>query len=162
MAREVLKDPQYFADQIQVPVDLVIGVRNLWIALTSSLPIDPDKYDAYAQKVDDLYQEHCGWYPQCPGLHKGIKHGADILRMIPPNLSSGLLSEEPAEAANKDVKSFQIDHARQSSLKLRNLDTFNREGAFITTLNLLYDKFDKFRLVMGRVRKKSGSGIPQI
>ena len=37
-----------------------------------------------------------------------------------------MMSEEPEESANKDIKNFQLEHAFQGDPQRRNLDTFHR------------------------------------
>ena len=44
------------------------------------------------------------------------------------NQSLNLLFQEPGEAINKDLKSFQLNHAPQTSAIDRNVATFNREA----------------------------------
>ena len=39
------------ADQCGLPVELVNGIHNIWIALSSGLPIDPEKFDACCKKI---------------------------------------------------------------------------------------------------------------
>ena len=53
----------------------------------------------------------------------------DILRRLLarfPTLCLYHPSEESSEAANKFLKSFQLDHAFQGDLRLRNLQTFQK------------------------------------
>ena len=53
----------------------------------------------------------------------------DILRRLLarfPTLRLYHLSEESSEAVNKFLKSFQLDHAFQGDLRLRNLQTFQK------------------------------------
>ena len=52
------------------------------------------------------------------------EHGAEVMECFPVTIRSGLLSEEPAEASNKDVKAIQLNHSRQNSILNRNCDTF--------------------------------------
>ena len=49
-----------------------------------------------------------------------------MIRLFPPTITSGMLSEEGSESANKDIKAWQNTHSRQSDPVKRNLDTFNR------------------------------------
>lgn len=69
---------------------------------------------------------HCGCYNIPPTLHKIFEHRADVIRLFPPSITSGMLTEEPLESTSKDVKNFQLDHSRQTSLVDRNWDTFHR------------------------------------
>ena len=80
------------------------GVHNIWIALASGLPICPNKFDEYCKKVKDIYErafwseeDQKVWHPMCPSLHKILYHGGDIIRLLPPKILLGFLSEEPTE-----------------------------------------------------------------
>lgn len=57
-------------------------------------------------------------------VHKILIHGPAIIRscLVP----IGELSEEAAEARNKDIKSFRRKHTRKISRVLTNTDLFNR------------------------------------
>ena len=48
------------------------------------------------------------------------------MRLLPATLNSSLTTEQPKKSANKDLKSFQIDHAFQGDSLRRNLETFHR------------------------------------
>ena len=92
------------ADQCNVSVELVQRIHNVWIALASGLPIDADKFDEYCKVTYDIYErdlwnEKTGkvWYPMSPSLHKVLKHGGEVIRLLPPSILIGMLSEEPTE-----------------------------------------------------------------
>ena len=125
-ARTLFKNSIFFADLIGVDEDLVHRIYMIWIALTSALPIDPKEFYNYCQETKDLYFEQCGWYNMSPTLHKVLEHGHQILQLLPPTLTAGMLSEEPAEASNKDVKFFQKYHTFQGVPKTKNLQVFHR------------------------------------
>ena len=62
------------------------------------------KFDEYCKKVKDIYErafwseeDQKVWYPMCPSLHKILYHGGDIIRLLPPTILVGFLSEEPTE-----------------------------------------------------------------
>ena len=126
VARKLFKNSLVFSEAIGVCDDLVYRLFIIWITITSGLPICPDKFDKYCKITKDLYHEECGWYPMVPTLHKVLEHGGDILRLFPPELTAGMMSEEPAEASNKDVKEFQRNHSFQGNYKQKNLDVFHR------------------------------------
>ena len=125
-ARTLFKNSIFFADLIGVDEDLVHRIYMIWIALTSGLPIDPAKFYHYCQETKDLYFEQCGWYNMSPTLHKVLEHGHQILELLPPELTVGMLSEEPAEASNKDTKMFQKYHAFQGDAVKKNEQVFHR------------------------------------
>ena len=127
MARRILRDhPDLLAEECNVPLDLVKGVYVIWIALASRLPICPEKFKAFCDNVHNIYLENCAWYRMSPTLHKVLVHGYQVMMLFPDSVTSGMLSEEPAEASNKDVKKFQKEHAPQNCPIARNLAVFNR------------------------------------
>ena len=48
------------------------------------------------------------------------------MQIFPSTISTGMVSEEPGESANKDLKRFQVENSYQGDPVRRNLDTFNR------------------------------------
>ena len=126
-ARTLFKNSIFFADLIGVDEDLVHRIHMIWIALTSSsIAIDPKKFQKYCQETKALYLQECGWYNMSPTLHKVLEHGHQILELIPPELTVGMLSEEPAEASNKDTKMFQKYHAFRGKPEKKNEQVFQR------------------------------------
>ena len=79
------------------------GIRNIWIAIASGLPICYKKFDKYCLKIKKLYETTFSdgnggtWYPMSPTLHKILAHGGEIIRLLPPYILFGFLSEEPSE-----------------------------------------------------------------
>ena len=114
------------ASECGISENLIKRLFNIYVALSSKLPLCPDKFETYCKETKALYVSELPWYPMCTSLHKILEHSADYLRLLPPTITSGMLSEEPSESANKDVKSWQIRHANQSSPEARNLSVFNR------------------------------------
>ena len=155
MCRRILRDhPDILAAECNIPLRFVKGLYILWIALASSLPLSPSKFQAYCDELKDCYVENVGWYPLSPTLHKILEHGSQVVELFPDSITSGLLSEEPSEASNKDVKKFQIEHARQDSVEHRMTDTFHRllERSDPRVLNILAEQ--------SNVRRKSQDVFP--
>ena len=111
MARNVYKNSIYLAEQIGVDEDLVHRIHMIWIALASGEHLCPDKFGKYCDDTLKLYHQEADWYPTCPSLHKVLCHAKDVIRLLPPGITAGMLSEEPAEASNKDVKNFEKNHS---------------------------------------------------
>ena len=87
---------------------------------------DPVEFVKYCKETKEAYQEELSWYPLNPTGHKVTDHPEHYLPLFPDTIGTGMTSEEPAEAANKDIKCFQIEHAWQGDPIRRNLDTFHR------------------------------------
>ena len=62
----------------------------------------------------------------CPSLHKVLVHAKDVIRLLPPEITAGLLSEEPAEASNKEVKKYEKQHAFQGDYVQKAKAVFHR------------------------------------
>ena len=126
-ARRALRDhSDLLASECNVPIEFIQGIYVIWIALASNLPICPQKFGDYCKKIKNIYVENLNWYHLSPSLHRILEHGSEIIQLFPKTLTSGHLSEEPAESSNKDVKSYQTQHSRQNDPTLRNIDVFHR------------------------------------
>ena len=90
------------------------------------MPIDPEKFQAFCDDLKKCYLDNVGWYKLSPTLHKILEHGSQVIELFPDSITSGFLSEEPAEASNKHVKYFQKSHGQQNSAENRNKSVFNR------------------------------------
>ena len=127
MARAVLRDhSEFMAQQCAVSQNLLNKFYYLYVAIASRLPLCPVKVEIYCKELKSLYISEVPWYPLNPSMHKIIEHLPEFVRLLPPTISTGMLSEEPSESANKDIKHWQLSHARQIDPKLRNLDVFRR------------------------------------
>ena len=126
MARNVFKNSIYLAEQIGVDEDLVHRIHMVWIALASGEHLCADKFGRYCEDTIKLYHREAHWYPMCASLHKVLVHAKDVIRLLPPEITAGMLSEEPAEASNKDVKNFEQHHAFQGDYVKKALAVFHR------------------------------------
>jgi hypothetical protein len=96
--------------------------------LASGFDIDADKFALYCEEWEDLYYDEeigVSWFTKSPTVHKVIKHGPALIRAMPVPL--GLCSEEPAEATNKDTRSYREHHARQDTREHNLEDVFLRQ-----------------------------------
>ena len=73
-----------------------------------------------------MYVKEIPWYPMNVSMHKIIEHSAEYLKLLPVTITSGMLTEEASESANKDIKVWQIRHAVQTNPTQRFLSVFNR------------------------------------
>jgi len=75
-------------------------------------------------------------------IHKILLHGADVIRYF--HLAIGQLSEEAAEARNKDFKRFRFYNTRKCSRLLTNKDLIHKllisSDPFITSLRRSWTK----------------------
>ena len=126
LARNIFKNhAKFMSEQCGVSEKLIVGFWHLYVALASKLPLCPTKIDTYCKDLKALYISEFPWYQLNPSMHKVLEHSAEIIRLFPPTITSGMLSEEGSESANKDIKAWQNNHSRQSDPVKRNLDTFH-------------------------------------
>ena len=123
MSRRALEKPEFLSQVTGVPIEIILGLRDLHIALASNLPLCPQKIRAFCLEFKLQYRDLIPWYPLPPAVGQVIDHFHQVIEVFPPTIRSGMLSEEPQEHGNKDIKSAQIDHSRQTSYVVRNLDT---------------------------------------
>ena len=136
-ARKAFNHPHFFAVQIIKNPDqnvmrvarcsrLITMTRNIWIVLRSCMKVNVDKLQDYCDIARKIYEGLWDWYPMSPTLHKVLCHIREIIQYFPPTITSGMLSEEATETANKDIKNFIEHHAPQHDLTARNLSVFTR------------------------------------
>ena len=86
---------------IGVSVELIEGIKNLWIALREPLPrpIDVEKFYVFAQKVKAQYHSDLPWMKNffSVTLHKVCDHPREVLQKLPNTLRISMLTEEPKE-----------------------------------------------------------------
>jgi len=82
-------------------------------ALSSGYKINVEKFRTFALQIAlDLTRTY-SWYYLPPTVHKILIHGPSIIENA--LVSIGELSEEAAEARNKEIKNFRLQHARKTS-----------------------------------------------
>ena len=127
LARRVFKHhSKFMSEQCAVSEELIVGFYHLYIALASKLPLCPKKVEKYCQKLKAMYIAEIPWYKLNPSMHRVLEHAPDFIRLLPPTITCGMLSEEGSESANKDLKAWQTKHARQIGPMQRSLDSFHR------------------------------------
>ena len=126
-ARRAFQDPEFLSKLCGVPTELVRGIYVIWIALSCEKKINPRKLGEFSKKIKSIWDEHCHWYKIPSTVHKILVHAEYILELLPPSLTCGHLSEEPSEHMGKDIKNWQVSHARQSSRVNRIRDVFERQ-----------------------------------
>ena len=106
--------------------ELIIGIKNVWIAIRSHIHFDDKKFFNMCQKVIQLYEEELPWSEMNPTLHKILSHGHLYLQHMPETLTFGHFNEEPLESCHKRIRSYATTLACQVSKQTRLRDVFNR------------------------------------
>ena len=94
-------DTVFFAWIVGCSVELLDGIKILWIALREPLPrpLDPLKFYNFAQTVKTLYERDLEWMKKdiAPTLHKVWDHPLEVLERVPDTLRISMMNEEPLE-----------------------------------------------------------------
>ena len=98
-----------------MPVQLVINIKHIWIALRSNLNLCPDKFHTLCQETKQIYKAAVPWNEMNSAQHKVLDHAFLVIRALPNGLFVGQSSEECSEANNKVLKKDEVEHSRQDS-----------------------------------------------
>ena len=93
---------------------MIVGLANVFVALSCKYVIDPVMFGALADELDELMITHVGWHPGVPAIHLDIAHGRQLIEHFFP-IPIGFLSEEPLESHNQLAKLNRQFHTFKSS-----------------------------------------------
>ena len=82
-----------FSETTGIPLKVIQNTWTLYQAGASRLPIDPDKFSKLADETLNLYRQALPWYPINVSFHRMQRHWPDIIRLLPPTITIGMLSE---------------------------------------------------------------------
>lgn len=92
--------------------------------ISSGFKINIIKFKEFSLSTARLLVAEYPWYNLPPSVHKVLIHGPDVIESA--ILPIGELSEEAAEAKNKEYKLFRLNHTRKMSRTKCNMDLLNR------------------------------------
>lgn len=144
-SRTFFKNSAVSAEITGIDKELIDRCRTILECLGSSHKIKTTKFKEFSLITARKLVEAYPWYFLPPSVHKVLIHG-DIV--IDNALASiGELSEEAAEANNKNIKHFRLNHTRKISRVATNTDLLYRlllnSDPFITSLRKLPKKKKK-------------------
>ena len=122
-ARKFFRNSQIVAEVTGVDENLISRFSVLLQVLTSGQSIDEHKFESFAIKTAELFEEKYGWYYMPSSVHKILLHGSDIIQST--CLPIGQLSEEASESKNKDFKRFRQISSRTCSRTATNEDVLH-------------------------------------
>ena len=94
MMRRIFGDhSELFSEVTGIPLVVIQNTWTLYQAGASRLPIDPDAFANLANETLRLYREAIPWYPVNVSFHRMQRHWPEIMRLLPPTISIGMLSE---------------------------------------------------------------------
>ena len=89
--RRAFQDPQFLSDITEVPVELIVDLWDLHVALSSNLPICPEKIRVFCLDFKARYDLAIDWYPLPPAILQVIDHFHEVIVVFPPTIRSGML-----------------------------------------------------------------------
>ena len=109
LLRTIFRDhTELFSESTGIPLPVIKNVWNLYLAGVSNLPIDPDKFSKLADETLKLYRAAIPWYPINVSFHRMQRHWPEIMRLLPPTISIGMLSEVQLFVCSILILNFQI------------------------------------------------------
>lgn len=123
-ARCFFRNSTISAEITGIPEELICRCSSILEALNSGYQINVQNFRDYGITTAKKLVEAFPWYCLPASIHKILIHGSEVISNC--ILSIGELSEEAAEAKNKDVKKFRLNHTRKNSREHTNLDLMNR------------------------------------
>jgi hypothetical protein len=91
MWRKVMEDPEFLSEVTDVPLDIILPLWYIHIAISSSLPICPIKLQEYCQVYKKNYDRQIHWFPLPPAVCSVLDHAHQIIQILPPTIRSGML-----------------------------------------------------------------------
>lgn len=123
-ARRFFNNPKVSAKITGVKKSLIIRCATILQTMSSGYKINVEKFKNYALDTGKALVAEYPWYFLPPTVHKVLIHGSEVIEH--GLVSIGELSEEAAEARNKDIKKFRLNHTRKTSRIATNTDLLNR------------------------------------
>lgn len=122
-ARRFFNNPGLAAKITGVDEGLITRCAVLLQAMTSGYKINIDKFKIFALDTAKALVEKYPWFYLPPSVHKILLHASAVIEDA--IVSIGELSEEAAEAKNKDIKRYRLQHTRKISRIATNTDLLN-------------------------------------
>ena len=92
--RRIFSDhAELFSECTGIPLAVIENTWTLYQAGASRLPISPDEFSKLADETLNLYRQAIPWYPINVSFHRMQRHWPEIMRLLPPTISIGMLSE---------------------------------------------------------------------
>ncbi|XP_050530607.1 uncharacterized protein LOC126899604 [Daktulosphaira vitifoliae] len=112
-ARRFFKNCDKSANITGVDKNLIQRFGNILFAMSSGHEVNVPEFKMYTADTAKLFISLYPWYNMPSSVHKILIHGADVINAA--LLPIGQLSEEAAEANNKEYKKFREHHTRKNT-----------------------------------------------
>ncbi|XP_041968507.1 uncharacterized protein LOC121725559 [Aricia agestis] len=120
-ARRFFRDADTAARITGISKELIERLHVILQTVASGECVNLSKFSLFCRETAELYINLYPWYYMPSSLHKLLIHGADIIQHF-ATIPIGNLSEEAAEARNKDFRKFRESYSRKLSRKATNED----------------------------------------
>lgn len=151
VSRRAFENTELLAEILEIDLTLIKNLKTILLTVSSHYSIDPVKFDAFCIETARRYIEIYNRFPMTVTLHKIFIHGAQIISNA--ILPIGMMSEEAAEASNKNYKTNRLKHARLDSREHTMHDVFTR------SMDTSDPLISSIRLVK-RLKQKKRKNIP--
>lgn len=111
-ARIFFREYEKSAQITKIDENLIKHFAVILQVISSGNAINIDRFRNYCKETAELFVHHYPWYNMPASIHKLLIHGADICQHF-SCLPIGILSEEAAEARNKDFRFAREHHTRK-------------------------------------------------
>lgn len=122
-ARRFFENATKSAEITGLDINLIKRFYVILQTIASGRNIDICAFQSYAKETAQLYIKLYSWYYMPATVHKILLHGAEIIKTA--LLPIGYLSEEAAEARNKDFRKYREVRSRKCNRKFTNEDILN-------------------------------------
>ncbi|XP_076285448.1 uncharacterized protein LOC143211552 [Lasioglossum baleicum] len=112
-ARKFFINYEKVASITGVDSNLIRRFGVILATISSGCAIDVDAFYEYSIKTAKTFFNLYQWYYMPSSIHRILIHGSNIIKAF--NLPIGMMSEEPLEARNKDLRRFKENNMRKSS-----------------------------------------------
>ena len=73
--RKIFEHLEDLAEVTNIPIHVLEGLKNVWIAIRCKFYLDVDQLHDFVQKVKADWRAAIPWYPLVPTAHKVMKNG---------------------------------------------------------------------------------------
>ncbi|OXA42090.1 V(D)J recombination activating protein 1 [Folsomia candida] len=123
-ARRAFSNQETFARILDLEIWLIHDLHVILCAISTELPINPEKFGSYCRQLAQKYVKEHKWYYMPVSIHKLLIHGEQIIKES--TLPLGMLSEQAGESRNRLYKFYREYHSRKINRTANLLDVFNR------------------------------------
>lgn len=123
-SRRFFENYEISAEITNIDKELIYRLKVILDTMCCGYKINVEAFQKYCDETAEMYVALYGFYPMSPTLHKVLRHGAEVIKHA--ILPIGQLSEEAAEARNKNIRQYRLNYSRKFSRVECNMDVLNR------------------------------------